>query len=205
MTIAEAIASGVDLSSLPVLPEEPFQADVQWQPQSRSSRVRVTARLSDRVTVTRNLAIDAGSDQDCGSWVRGSVHVALDSDDGSIAGSFDTERIPAPIHSPSLEVGMNWTSEVQLHGNLELEPDVTRTPVKVLFFLTWFRVATTPSDRVSLVIQLNYAQDAPGPECGQRPCRVQFLARATPPDGCAANELPSERDGTCVAFFTRGQ
>jgi hypothetical protein len=205
MTIAEAIASGVDLSGLPVLPEEPFQADVKWQPQSRTSHMHVTARLGDRVTVTRNLAIDAGSGQNCGSWVRGSVHVELDSDDGSIAGSFDTQHIERPIHSPSLEVGMDWTSAVQLHGNLELEPDVTRTPVHVLFFFTWYRVAASPSDRVSLVIQLDYAEPAAGPECGPLLCGVQFIARATPPDGCEANELRSEGTGTCVAFVTRGQ
>jgi hypothetical protein len=205
MTIAEAIASGVDLSSLPVLPEEPFQADVKWQSQSRTSRVHVAARLGDRVTVTRNLAIDAGSGQDCGSWVRGSVHVDLDSDDGSIAGAFDTQRIDAPIYSPSLEVGMDWTSAVELHGNLALEPDITRTPVHVFLFFTWYRVATSPSDRVSLVIQLNYAEPATAPECGPLPCDVQLIARATPPDGCEANELRSEGTGTCVALVSRGQ
>ena len=107
-----------------------------------------------------------------------------------------------PIHAPSLEVWARWSALVQLHGNLELALDPTRTPLRTTLFFAWYRTTSTPADRIGITIQEDYQEARVGPECGTIACTVQFLAVATPPDGCKANELPS--DGACVAFVTRG-
>jgi hypothetical protein len=200
MTVAQALASDVDLSRLPVGLDEQFQANVSWREQSRSSRVTVSAHLNDRVKTWHQLPLDAGSSQHCTSWVQGSVNVKLETDDGSISGSFDTDRIFDLEYDQKLFLGPDWSSAIQLQGNLALTPDLTRTPARVQLQFVWYRVAPGPGDRIGIAIVSYFKENKATPECGGAPCNFQTLAFAVPTDGCLPRELPL--NGACVPIET---
>jgi hypothetical protein len=202
-TVAEALASAVDLSLLPQGLDESFEADVHWRTQSRSSHLKVTARLDDRLKVTRTLPVDAGSQLNCGSSAQGTVHVTLESNDGSMDGSFDAfvpYWLSPPKYDRKLSLLVDWSAGVQLRGNLALSPDPTRTPRYVELQFLWYRVAPGPGDRIGIGIVLYYEEPRP---CNGGQCNFENLALGVPLDDCLPWELPDQ--GACVALALHPQ
>jgi len=198
MTVSEALARGIDLSALPVGLNERFETEVHWRQQARSSRVTVTAQLNERIRVRQRLPKDAGSGQGCGTWVAGSVHVTLNSDDASIEGGFDARTpywLARPAYDRRLTLLEDWSPTIQLHGNLELKPDLSRTPSKLQLQFLWYRIDEIPADRIGIGIVLYY-QEPKLSGCSGGGCLFEYLATAVPPDDCLPWQLPS--DGSCV-------
>lgn len=199
LTVAEALARGIDPAQLPFVSRERFETDVHWRQQDRSSRVTGTAQLNEPLLLRERLPIEAGSGESCGGpQLQGSVHVTLDTDDGAIAGAFDA---PLPfIQSSSwsaydrkLTANMDWSATQQLRGNLQVVSDGTRTPVRLGFQFLWYRIDEIPADRVGIGITLYYQEPKPPPCVGS--CWIDGLATAVPPDDCLPWELPS--NGVC--------
>lgn len=165
------------------------------------------SRLSHRVVPE-----DAGSEQTCPDLPAvGSVHVTLESDDGSIAGEIDAPPLALsswPDHDRELGIIARMfgspavtssgsrgiiPATVQLRGNLQLSPDWRRTPDALTFTFIWYRIPQLSADRIGIGLSVWYRE--PTEPCVGA-CRHQSLAMAIPPDGCLPWELLS--NGVCV-------
>ncbi|HKO92745.1 MAG TPA: hypothetical protein VJU61_16435 [Polyangiaceae bacterium] len=200
LTVSEALARKIDLSSLPVGLDEQFEAQVRWREQDRSSRLTVTARLDPGLLVWEHLPLDGGSGQRCPVHLMGSVHVTLATDDGSISGSFDanpTYWLSPPKHARKLALMVEWGPAVQLQGNLQLNPQPTAGPRRLTLQFVWYRIDAIAADRVGVGITVHEAQSEGTPCVGL--CRLTHaLATAVPLDDCLPWELPL--NGACVAL-----
>ena len=98
-----------------------------------------------------------------------------------------------PEYDRKLSLLVDWSADVQLHGNLALSPDRTRTPRSVQLQFLWYRVAPGPGDRIGIGIVLYYEEPRP---CYGGQCVFESLATGVPLDDCFPWELPDQ--GACV-------
>jgi hypothetical protein len=198
-TVSEALARNADLSTLPVGLNERFETDVHWREQGRSSRITVTARLNESIRLAEAFALDAGSDQSCAVLQAiGSVHVTLDSDDGSIAGEIEAQPLHPhaiwPEHDRKLGIISDWGPAIQLRGNLQLSPLHGGIPERLTFQLVWYRIPEIPADRIGIGITAHYQTSAADPYDAS--LSQESLAMAVPSDDCLPWQLSS--GGLCV-------